>query len=181
MRTAKNELAVLGLIKDRPKYGYQIYQEIEKLHMEHWAPVSLASIYSTLNRLEKEGLIKARKEKPGKMPERSVYHLTPIGRRKLALLVEKALREERMPQEDFALGLMFLEAAKKSKALKCLEAKKREMQKMKNNLEEIYLKEKKEMPFSQRLLLKYGLSHLIMGLKHLNQLITEVNKTKKLS
>jgi DNA-binding PadR family transcriptional regulator len=181
MRTSKNELAVLGLIQEGPKYGYQIYQKIEKLHMEHWAAVSLASIYSTLNRLEKEGLIKVRKEKPGKMPERSVYHLTPTGRKRLALLVEKALSEERMPQEDFTLGLMFLEAAPKSKALKCLKDKKREMEKLKNNLQKIYSKERKKVPFSRRFLLKYGLAHLKMGLKHLSQVIAEVNKTKKVA
>ena len=56
----KNELVVLGLLSEKPMYGYQLYQEIERREMEHWAQVNLASIYNTLNRLQKDKLIEGK-------------------------------------------------------------------------------------------------------------------------
>ncbi len=57
------ELAVLGLVVEQPRYGYQIEQVIEERGMRRWTEIGFSSIYFLLKKLEKQGLIKGRWEK----------------------------------------------------------------------------------------------------------------------
>ena len=52
------EIAVLGLLKDRPMHGYEMIQELESRTGGIWRP-SPGSVYPTLQMLEDEGLIEA--------------------------------------------------------------------------------------------------------------------------
>ena len=122
---SKNELVVLGLLNEMPMHGYQLYHEIEKRNMESWAQVNLASVYNTLDRLRRAKMVEAKKEKPGKMPEREVFHITRKGRQKLSSLVEEAITDDRMPENNFCVGVAFLFGLSKKKALECLETKKK--------------------------------------------------------
>jgi DNA-binding PadR family transcriptional regulator len=57
------ELAVLGLVVEQPRYGYQIEQVIEERGMRRWTEIGFSSIYFLLKKLERQGLIKGRWEK----------------------------------------------------------------------------------------------------------------------
>lgn len=174
----RNELVVLGLLREKPMYGYQLYQEVERREMEHWAQVNLASIYNTLNRLQKDKLIQGKGEKPGKMPERKVYHITSGGRKRLEDLVQMALNEQKMPQDSFIVGVAFLQGLSRGKILGALAKKKEQLRKVVDRIEKIYQEGCCKMPYNWKFILEKGISHLKVEIKHLDELTKLVRKHK---
>jgi DNA-binding PadR family transcriptional regulator len=174
----KNELVVLGLLGEKPMYGYQLYQEVEKREMEHWAQVNLASIYNTLNRLQKDKLIQGKGEKPGKMPERKVYHITSNGRKRLEDLVQMALNEQKMPQDSFIVGVAFLQGLSKEKILDSLSKKKEQLHKVVERIERIYQDGCCKMPYNWKFILEIGIFHLRVSIKNLDELMRLVKRQK---
>ena len=72
--------AVLVLLEEEPRNGYQLIQELTERSNEAWRP-SPGSIYPVLQQLEDEGLIEATAEGSGR-----TYALTEAGR---ALVAEQ--------------------------------------------------------------------------------------------
>jgi DNA-binding PadR family transcriptional regulator len=174
----KNELVVLGLLSEMPMYGYQLYQEIERREMEHWAQVNLASIYNTLHRLQRKKLIEGRGEKPGKMPERLVYHITSKGKERLGELVEMALYENKMPQDSFIVGVFFLQGLSKGRVLDCLSKKKRQFQKIIQQIQKLYADAGRKIPPNWEFIMKRGISHLKLDIKLIDKLINQVGMVR---
>jgi DNA-binding PadR family transcriptional regulator len=79
------ELAILSLVAERPRHGYEIEQVIEKRGMRDWTEVGFSSIYYLLKKLEGKGLVEGRLEEAARGPARKVYLTTPAG--------DEALRE----------------------------------------------------------------------------------------
>lgn len=75
MRVKRGDVraAILVLLAEEPRNGYQIMQELEKRSSGMWRP-SPGSIYPAFQQLEDEGLIKAEDSGTGK-----VYRLTDAG------------------------------------------------------------------------------------------------------
>jgi DNA-binding PadR family transcriptional regulator len=166
----KNDLVVLGLLKEQPMHGYQIKHQIELRKLDHWAHVSLASIYYTLNRLEEKGCISARHEKVGKTPERIVYRLTPKGEKRLARLVEKALVSDKIPEDDFSVGVAFMYGLEKEKVEACLEKKVELMKRHADHLRSELKTYDGKIPFNWMYLIQHGLEHITMEIEHLKRL-----------
>ena len=79
--TTNSELAILSLLAERPRHGYEIEQVIEQRGMRNWTEIGFSSIYYVLNKLEKAGMIFSRMQSSsGKGPTRKVYDLTKTGR-----------------------------------------------------------------------------------------------------
>ncbi|MFH1335883.1 MAG: PadR family transcriptional regulator [Candidatus Zixiibacteriota bacterium] len=177
----KNELVVLGLLNQLPMHGYQLYHEIEKRNMETWAQVNLASVYNTLDRLKKSRMVEAKKEKPGRMPEREVFHITPKGKQKLSFLVEEAITDSRMPENNFCVGVAFLFGLTKKKALECLEVRKRNLKHVEEHLRKLQNDFRRQLPVNWKFLLYYGIEHLRMEAKMLDDLKRKVVKLRNWS
>ncbi|PKO14362.1 MAG: hypothetical protein CVU39_15105 [Chloroflexi bacterium HGW-Chloroflexi-10] len=50
-------LVILGLLRDRPLYGYEIKQVIEE-HMSDWTSIAFGPIYFALDKLVEKGFVK---------------------------------------------------------------------------------------------------------------------------
>jgi DNA-binding PadR family transcriptional regulator len=77
--------AVLGLISQKPRHGYEIRLAFETLvgGDNNWE-VKPAQIYTTLDRLEETGLVECSSDLgEGEEPSRRVYRITPQGERAL--------------------------------------------------------------------------------------------------
>ena len=99
------ELAILSLVAERPRHGYDIERAIVQRGMREWTDVGFSSIYYLLGKLEKAGLLEAHKGEPGQRgPSRTVYAPTPAGFEawREASLVALSTPATRSP---FALGL----------------------------------------------------------------------------
>ena len=76
------ELLVLALLEDRQRHGYEIGKLIEQ-RSEGAISFQIASLYPTLYRLEKRGLIEGRWVEKAGTRRRRYYRLTAEGRRVL--------------------------------------------------------------------------------------------------
>lgn len=100
------ELAILGLIVERPRHGYEIEQVIEERGMRDWTEVAFSSIYYILRKLEGEGLVQGRMESgQGRGPARKVYQITTAGFSSWSAATIKALSEAGPGSDPFLLGM----------------------------------------------------------------------------
>jgi DNA-binding PadR family transcriptional regulator len=105
-----NELAILGLVAEQPKHGYQIEQDIESRGMRNWTEIGFSSIYHILNKLQETGWIAGTvttgQGGPGRYgPARKVFQVTEAGRTALREAVRQRLAHPRPRSADFDLGL----------------------------------------------------------------------------
>lgn len=100
-------LFILGsLSASGPVHGHQIRQQAQSDRTDQWADVAVGALYGALKRLANEGLVsEVRTERVGNRPERTVYEITPEGRRALAALRDAALRQLVMANDPFDLAL----------------------------------------------------------------------------
>jgi DNA-binding PadR family transcriptional regulator len=100
------ELAILTLIGEKPRHGYQIEQVIEERGMREWTEVGFSSIYYLQKKLEKDGLIEGRTEQTeGRGPARKVFHITPAGVIALREALIEALSTPRPRHSSFSLAV----------------------------------------------------------------------------
>lgn len=100
------EFAILSLIAEAPRHGYEIEQTIEQRGMRDWTEIGFSSIYYLLKKLEKEGLIEPHLEQPaGKGPARQVYRITPAGRETCLQASLNALATPHRNDTPFQMGL----------------------------------------------------------------------------
>jgi DNA-binding PadR family transcriptional regulator len=74
------ELAILSLVAEQPRHGYEIEQVIEERGMREWTEVGFSSIYYLLKKLERAGLVAGQLQEAERGPARKVYHITAAGR-----------------------------------------------------------------------------------------------------
>ncbi len=72
-RHGELHLVILGLLADRPMYGYQLLSELSRLFGSRYRP-SPGSVYPALDALEAEGLVEG--EESG---TRTTFRVTPAG------------------------------------------------------------------------------------------------------
>ena len=78
-RTLTNsEVALLGLLSEKPKHAWQIERDVEHRSMRSWTELSQSTIYRQLTALDKAGLVASATEVVDGRA-RKVYALTPMG------------------------------------------------------------------------------------------------------
>jgi DNA-binding PadR family transcriptional regulator len=102
------ELAILGLVAEKPRHGYEIEQVIEHRGMRNWTEIGFSSIYYLLKKLEGEGLVEGHLEEAERGPARKVYQATAAGRRALEAGSLEALVVPRPWSFPVMLGLAHL-------------------------------------------------------------------------
>jgi len=70
--------ALLGLLAKQARHGYELKQSFERLLAGTW-PVNIGQIYTTLARLERDGLVRSEVVPQSQVPDRKVFTLTPAG------------------------------------------------------------------------------------------------------
>jgi DNA-binding PadR family transcriptional regulator len=73
--------ALLALLSDGPKYGLRLQSEFESRTGEAW-PLNVGQVYTTLQRLERDGLVETDDEEPERARKR--YRITLNGSQALA-------------------------------------------------------------------------------------------------
>lgn len=103
--------ALLGLLAQRPRHGYDLRAAFEALvgGEELW-DVKPAQIYSTLSRLEDAGLIHQEQIEQDGGPEKRVYALTEAGQDELMTWYTNGIDSEHQ-RDEFYLKLMLSVAA----------------------------------------------------------------------
>jgi DNA-binding PadR family transcriptional regulator len=95
----------LSLLAQTPTHGYDLLQSFEQLFSQALPPLNAGQIYTTLGRLERDGLVrKSEVEQTGK-PDKNVYELTPEGRQALLEWFSEPVAGSRL-KDNFYLKLV---------------------------------------------------------------------------
>jgi DNA-binding PadR family transcriptional regulator len=114
------ELAILSLVAERPRHGYEIEQVIEERGMRNWTAIGFSSIYYQLKKLEQKGMVESHLEEAERGAARRVYRITPAGAEALRAGLHDTLS---IPQPHFSsllLGLSNLPAFSPAEATTAL-------------------------------------------------------------
>jgi DNA-binding PadR family transcriptional regulator len=92
--------ALLALLAESPRYGYQLRQEFEAGTGGTW-PLNIGQVYTTLARLGRDDLVAV----AGDDASHKLYDLTEAGRVELARWFETPVRREDRPRDELAMKL----------------------------------------------------------------------------
>lgn len=73
---------VLALLAERNHHGYELRSEFEELFGGTW-PLNIGQVYTTLGRLERDGLVECHVVPQDPLPDRKEYSITDAGWREL--------------------------------------------------------------------------------------------------
>jgi len=94
--------ALLALLAEQPKFGLRLKEEFEARTGSVW-PLNVGQVYTTLNRLERDGLISNEK---GSTPSRKLYELTTEGRSELMAWLSKPPSNNAPPRNELVIKVM---------------------------------------------------------------------------
>jgi len=102
-------LSILELLDEHPMHPYELASTMRERHHDEFIRLNFGSLYHTVDALERDGRIEpVEREKEGRRPERTIYHLTDSGRDLLLRVVGEILAQPRREYTHFAAGLMFM-------------------------------------------------------------------------
>ena len=115
-------LAVLSMLTEAPSHAYRMQQLIKERHKDDVVNVSQRnSIYQTLERLLREGLIEVEATHRGdNRPDRTVYRITPDGRETLQTWLRDMLAVPAREYPQFPAALSFLPNLSPADAIEAL-------------------------------------------------------------
>jgi len=73
------DLVILGRLINGPKSAYDLKKELESQNIRNWVKISIPAIYQNVIKLHQKGLLEARTEKAGEMPEKTIYTINDAG------------------------------------------------------------------------------------------------------
>jgi DNA-binding PadR family transcriptional regulator len=115
------ELAILSLIAERARHGYEIEQVIEERGMRDWTEIGFSSIYYILKKLEKQCWLESHVAQDNEQgPARKVYQLTEAGWQAWHEGILDVLSNPRPIYDPFQLGLANLAGLSTAKSLAAL-------------------------------------------------------------
>ncbi|MEY2398785.1 MAG: hypothetical protein QOJ00_1959 [Actinomycetota bacterium] len=94
--------ALLALLSEGPKYGLQLRQEFEARTGEVW-PLNVGQVYTTLQRLERDGFVESDDEPDG--PQRG-YSITVDGTRELTAWLESPPESSQPPRDELLIKVL---------------------------------------------------------------------------
>lgn len=100
--TVSIKLSILALLGTEPMYGAQLRQEFEARTGGTW-PLNVGQVYSTLGRLERDGLVEGEGEPD--VEGRIAYRLTPLGRATVARWWVEPVPHDQTPRNELAIKL----------------------------------------------------------------------------
>lgn len=115
------ELAILSLVVETPRHGYEIERVIEDRGMRDWTEIGFSSIYYVLKKLERNGWVESRIEQDqARGPARKVYHVTQDGLDAWHDATLEALSQPMQRYSSFLLGLSNLPGLAHEEAITAL-------------------------------------------------------------
>lgn len=91
---------LLALLDQSQMYGYQLKSEFEARTGSTW-PLNVGQVYTTLGRLERDGLVESADANGGQI----FYRITAAGQRELRQWFEAPVSREAPPRDELAIKL----------------------------------------------------------------------------
>jgi DNA-binding PadR family transcriptional regulator len=117
------KLVILGLLKDKPLYGYELKHIIEE-HMGDWTNIAFGSIYFALKKMTEEAYVRELgQEKREGRPSRRIYEITEKGMGEFQALLLQLWTDDNREYFPLDIGLFFLNELPEEKRLSLIEAR----------------------------------------------------------
>jgi DNA-binding PadR family transcriptional regulator len=94
--------SLLAILEAGPRYGYALKSEFEAATGNVW-PLNVGQVYSTLSRLERDGLVLVAGEDDGQ----KTYRISDAGRQELRQWFATPVVREVVPRQELAIKLVF--------------------------------------------------------------------------
>lgn len=92
---------LLALLAGGTAHGYELKQAIEQTFGDAWPPLNIGQIYTTLGRLERDGLVASAHVAQAGRPDKRVYELTESGKDEVRDWLEEPVSGPRLKDEFF--------------------------------------------------------------------------------
>ncbi len=153
------KFALLGLLSEQPKYGYEIKQQFEGSLGNVWS-VSYGQLYPTLRRLSELGWV-TKKTAPGKKAaEKNIYSITSKGRKRLDDWLLKPLRSSYKVKDEFTLKFLFFDKLPKERVLEYLRLQQEKTVMQKESFQRTLVAIGEELNFYLQAIIRKGIIHL---------------------
>ena len=104
-------LAVLYCLLERPMHPYEVATTLRQRLMERSVRLNYGALYAVVESLRKRGLIEpVQTERPGRLPERTIYQLTGAGRTEVSDWLADLISTPATEYPQFVAALSFLSA-----------------------------------------------------------------------
>lgn len=104
-KLTNTEIALLGLISEKPRYPYQIEQEVKYRDMRYWTELSMSSIYKLLKKFESLNLVSLNKTISGENRIQKQYTITEEGKQLLVEQITSILSNPEHIRWQFDIGI----------------------------------------------------------------------------
>ena len=121
------ELAVLGLLKERPMHGYQLSRELGDSLGGLWR-VSYGSLYPSLRRLEHDGAIESEAGDERGARRKKVYRITAKGEQVFLELLQESPNDTQTEDARFRMRLAFFRYLPPETRIRLLERRRQALQ-----------------------------------------------------
>jgi len=116
------ELAVLGLLKEKPMHGYELKQRLSD-QLGQFGRFSYGSLYPTLKRLARAGAVERELPKGEISRSKNVYQITRSGEELFERLLEESHPSVMQERDAFMLRLAFFRYMKPETRQRLLEGR----------------------------------------------------------
>lgn len=117
-----NETALLGLLSEKARYGYELDKIIKERMMREWTDIAFSSIYAVLKGLEGKGCVASAAEIAGNRVRRH-YTITRKGRKTLREAVRKTLSEPTKMPDSLMAGVASMSVLPEHEVRQALQAR----------------------------------------------------------
>ena len=115
------DLAILGIVLEKPQSAYDIQKDIEYHHFPRWTKISVPSIYRKVLQLQEKGYLQSNIVKGNRHADKAIYSITEGGRVYFEELMTLHATEPIPLQFDFNVVIANLSKVERNEGLKLLE------------------------------------------------------------
>jgi DNA-binding PadR family transcriptional regulator len=107
---------LLLLLRERPRHGYDLRSEFESRTASLWR-LNSGQVYTTLERLERDGLVVSEPDDDDPSGRRRLYQLTPAGLDEVAAWYDAPAPEADPPRDDLVMKVLLAAQGERAEAL----------------------------------------------------------------
>jgi DNA-binding PadR family transcriptional regulator len=149
-------MPLLALLAKEPAHGYELKSQLEQVFGEAYPTPNIGQIYVTLQRLERDGLVRSQDVIQTTRPNKRVYELTDAGREAVVGWIDRTSEGPRV-RDEFFMKLALSELAGTSDRLGLINRQRRHYLAQMRSLSELSAVADRSIP---RLLIEGAMLHL---------------------
>jgi DNA-binding PadR family transcriptional regulator len=177
-RVGDLELAVLGLLREGPRHGYELRKQLNSV-LGSFRAFSYGSLYPCLKQMQRDGLIAEEGPAPSGKRSKIVYQLTADGKERLQELLSEA-GPSAWEDESFGVHFAFFGQTDAATRLRILEGRRRRLEERLDGVRASLARTRERLDSYTLELQRHGLESVEREVRWLGELIaTEQRGTER--